>query len=191
MRDLQLYLNLHAEHRLDWFHVAMRLTVLQQTATGLPDKTDDVEEDYPLRDPVVRELARLKWFLWHGNVYKVLRVVQCSEMDLDAAVANNGHNTARKLLKAVEEFHTRIAHNKGFIPSYGERYRHGESISTGLVESTANQVISKRFCKRQQMQWTPCGGHLLRADPHARVPWLLRSDIPGSEWHTRASSSSP
>ena len=161
MRDLQLYLNLHAEHLLDWFHVAMRLTVLQQTATGLPDKTDDGEENYPLRDPVVRELARLKWFLKHGNVYKVLCVVQCSEMNLDAAVANNGHNTARKLLKAVEESHTRIAHNKGFIPSYGERYRHGESISTGLLESTANQVISKRFCKRQQMQWTPRGGHLL------------------------------
>jgi hypothetical protein len=32
------------------------------------------------------------------------------------------------------------------------RYRAGGRISTGFVESTANQVISKRFCKRQQMQ---------------------------------------
>jgi hypothetical protein len=26
---------------------------------------------------------------------------------------------------------------------------------------TVNQVISKRFCKRQQMAWTPRGAHLL------------------------------
>jgi deferrochelatase/peroxidase EfeB len=82
-------------------------------------------------------------------------------MDLDAAVANNGHATARKLLKAVEEFHTYVEHNDGFIPNDGERYRHGERISTGFVESTVNQVISKRFCKKQQMAWTQCDAHLL------------------------------
>jgi hypothetical protein len=45
--------------------------------------------------------------------------------------------------------------------NYGERYRAGERISTGFVESTVNQVISKRFCKKQQMAWTPRGAHLL------------------------------
>jgi hypothetical protein len=34
-------------------------------------------------------------------------------------------------------------------------------MSTGFVESTVNQVISKRFCKRQQIQWTKRGAHLL------------------------------
>jgi hypothetical protein len=29
------------------------------------------------------------------------------------------------------------------------------------VESTVNQVVSKRFVKKQQMQWTPRGAHLL------------------------------
>jgi hypothetical protein len=38
----------------------MRLIVLQQTAKGLPDQTRDEERDYPLRDPVVRDLERLK-----------------------------------------------------------------------------------------------------------------------------------
>jgi hypothetical protein len=158
--DLQLYLSPEAEHLLDWFHVAMRLTVLQQTAKGLPAKTRDDEQDYPLRDPVVRELERLKWFLWHGNVYKALQGIQSVEMDLDAAVANDGHATARKLLKAVEEFRTYIANNKSFILNYGERYHAGERISTGFVESTVNQVVSKRFCKRQQMQWTKRAAHL-------------------------------
>jgi hypothetical protein len=34
-------------------------------------------------------------------------------------------------------------------------------LSTAFVESTVNQVISKRMVKKQQMQWTPRGAHLL------------------------------
>jgi hypothetical protein len=49
----------------------------------------------------------------------------------------------------------------GFVPNYDERYRTGERISTSFVESTVNQVISKRFCKKQQMQWTKSAAHLL------------------------------
>jgi hypothetical protein len=161
VRDLQLYLSPEAEHLLDWFHLAMRLTVMQQTAKGLPLTIQDEEETYPLRDPVVRSLERLKWSLWHGNVYKAFQKLTDLVMDLDAAVATTGDGTARKLLKAVEEFYTYIERNRAFIPNYGERYRYGERISTGFVESTVNQVISRRFCKKQQMQWTKRGAHLL------------------------------
>jgi len=45
--------------------------------------------------------------------------------------------------------------------NYGERYRQGDRISTGFVESTVNYVVAKRFTKRQQMQWSPKGAHLL------------------------------
>jgi hypothetical protein len=161
VRDLQLYLSPYAEHLLDWFHLAMRLTVLQQTAKGLPLTIQDEEETYTLRDPVVRSLERLKWSLWHGNVYKAFQKITDLAMDLDVAVVATGDGTARKLLKAVEEFHTYIERNRAFIPNYGERYRYGERISTGFVESTVNQVISRRFCKKQQMQWTKRGAHLL------------------------------
>jgi hypothetical protein len=161
VRDLQLYLSPEAEHLLDWFHLAMRLTVMQQTAKGLPLTIQDEEETYPLRDPVVRSLERLKWSLWHGNVYKAFQKLTDLVMDLDAAVATTGNGTARKLLKAVEEFYTYIERNRALIPNYGERYRYGERISTGFVESTVNQVISRRFCKKQQMQWTKRGAHLL------------------------------
>jgi hypothetical protein len=41
------------------------------------------------------------------------------------------------------------------------RYRNGEPIATGFVESTVNEVVSKRFCKKQQMQWSKEGAHLL------------------------------
>jgi hypothetical protein len=68
---------------------------------------------------------------------------------------------AKKLLKAVREFGGYIAANRAFIPNYGDRYRHGERISSAFVESTVNQVVSKRFAKKQQMRWTERGAHLL------------------------------
>src|SRR5678815_670218 len=88
---------------------------------------------YEVRAPVTKELERLKWFLWHGNVYQALQVIQSVEGDLEVAVATSGDGTSRKLLKTVEEFHTYVENNANFIPNYGERYRHGERISTGFV----------------------------------------------------------
>jgi hypothetical protein len=67
----------------------------------------------------------------------------------------------KPLRKAMAEFRTYIVNNGHLIPNYGERYRRGEAIATGFVESTVNQVVSKRFCKRQQMQWSKHGAHLL------------------------------
>jgi hypothetical protein len=189
VRDLQLYLNPHAEHLLDWFHVTMRLTVMQQIAKSLPETTRDEEMMYEVRAPVVRSLERLKWFLWHGNVYQAVQVLQFVEGDLEVAIATSGDGTARKLLKAVEEFHTYITNNAGFIPNYGERYHHGERISTGFVESTVNQVVSKRMVKKQQMQWTKRGAHLL-LQIRTRVlnnEWeeTFRTWYPGFRCHTQ------
>lgn len=33
----------------------------------------------------------------------------------------------------------------GFIPNYGERHRHGETISTAFVESTIHEVVSREI----------------------------------------------
>jgi hypothetical protein len=61
---------------------------------------------------------------------------------------------AQKLCSHLEEFETYISNNGQYIPNYGERYRNGEPISSSFVESAVNQVISKRFVKKQQMRWT-------------------------------------
>jgi len=42
--------------------------------------------------------------------------------------------------------------NQPLIPNYGERWRNEETIATGFVESAVNQIVSKRFVKKQQMQ---------------------------------------
>ena len=65
------------------------------------------------------------------------------------------------LVKALSELPTYIVNNRHVIPNYGERYRQGEAIATGFVESTVHAVVSKRFGKKQQMQWSKEGAHLL------------------------------
>ncbi len=51
-----------SEHILDWFHITMRLTVMQQYVKGLAHRN---EED---ADKLARLLRRIKGFLWNGNM---------------------------------------------------------------------------------------------------------------------------
>ena len=152
VRDLQMYQNPNAEHILDWFHITMRLTVLLQMAKGLGVKGTE------LREIARKELERIKWFLWHGNVFRALETVDDLAMDLDREELTAKEAT---LLKKLEEFDTYIRNNAGFIPNFGERRRYGETISTAFVESAVNQVVSKRMVKKQQMRWSQQGAHLL------------------------------
>jgi hypothetical protein len=56
---------------------------------------------------------------------------------------------------------TYIANNTVALPDYSERWFNGERISTAFVESTVNRVVSQRCAKKQQMQWSKQGAHLL------------------------------
>ncbi|HIK17851.1 MAG TPA: ISKra4 family transposase [Leptolyngbyaceae cyanobacterium M33_DOE_097] len=150
VRELQLYLNPNAEHLLDWFHITMRITVMKQMAKGL--------ESEALKVTALKALEHMKWNLWHGKVWRALQWVDDLEMDLQAQDLNEKQ---RKVLKQLQEFRVYISRNRSFIPNYGERYRYGEAISTAFVESTVNQVVSKRMVKKQQMRWSKQGAHLL------------------------------
>jgi hypothetical protein len=170
VRDLQMYLSPESEHWLDWFHITMRLTVMGQYVKGLTAElaaakekpvqpaSDEPDEGIAAAD-MAQRLERLKWNLWHGNVRRALQIIDLLEEDLEMAGApfENG----RKLHKAIQEFGHYIAVNRAFVPNYGDRYRHGEAISTAFVESAVNQVVSKRMVKQQQMRWTQQGAHLL------------------------------
>ena len=65
------------------------------------------------------------------------------------------------MVKALAALRTYIENNRHWIPNYGERYRNGEPIATGFVESTVHEVVSKRFGTKQHMQWSKEGAHLL------------------------------
>jgi hypothetical protein len=141
VRNLQLYMSPEAEHILDWFHLTMKLTVLDQYGKGL------VRCDPVLGQEIRDKIERLKWSLWHGNVYKALYKIE----DIESLIYNfeETYPKFKQLVKAVAEFCTYIQNNAHLIPNYGERYRHGEAITTSFVESTVNEVVSKRFCKKQ------------------------------------------
>ena len=162
VRDLQHRLSPESEHLLDWFHITMRLTVMQQMIMGMTAELKP-DEKCPEIAAVLADLEShresLKWNLWHGNVPHALKRIDNLEDDLEMLEENPANK--KKMLKVVREFRTYIDANQAFIPNYGDRYRHDEIISTSFVESTVNYVVSKRFVKKQQMRWTQRGAHLL------------------------------
>jgi len=153
VRQVQEYLHPNSEHVIDWFHITMRLTVLQQQAKALK------EERCETGATVSKEMESIKHLLWHGNVEEALERLTSLFMDLE--LTRDHCAAAEKLATGVAEFETYIRNNQESIPNNGERYRQGETISTAFVESTINQVVSRRFVKRQQMHWTLRGADLL------------------------------
>lgn len=153
VRRVPEYLHPFSEHLIDWFHITMRLTVLQQQTKALQ------EERPAMGDTVSQQLESVKHLLWHGNTEEALERVSDLIMDLSLIQAYSG--AAKKLGDSISEFQTYISNNQEYIPNYGELYRQEETITTSFVESTINQVVSKRFVKKQSMQWTLRGAHLL------------------------------
>ncbi|MBC6700440.1 ISKra4 family transposase [Hymenobacter sp. BT190] len=159
LRSLTSYLSAESTHILDWFHLTMRLTVLQQYALGFAQV--DAASGKALQD----RLISIKWHLWHGNAERALEKI----LDLDDILTTHQddplvakkYSKCKPLARLLADFHTYVEQNSGFIVDYSERHHYGERVSTGFVESAVNQVLAKRVVKRQQMQWTKKGAHLL------------------------------
>ena len=154
---MQEYLHPNSEHVIDWFHITMRITVLQQQTKALQAERADEGS------AASKQIDSIKHLLWHGNVDEALDRIDSLDLDL----ISRQSAPADKLATGVADLRTYIRNNRGSMPNYGERYRQGETISTAYVESTINQVMSRRFVKKQQMQWTLKGAHLLL--PRVRV----------------------
>ncbi|QNE41938.1 ISKra4 family transposase (plasmid) [Hymenobacter sp. NBH84] len=159
LRSLTSYLSAESTHILDWFHLTMRLTVLQQYALGV------VQVDAIGGKAFQDRLHSIKWHLWHGSAERALEKI----LDLDDLLATHQddplvakkYSKLKPLARLLADFYTYVEQNSGFIVDYSERQRYGERVSTGFVESAVNQVLAKRMVKRQQMQWTKKGAHLL------------------------------
>jgi hypothetical protein len=132
----------------------MRITQLQQQVKGLAAATRTDCADDP-----AQVLESVKWYLWHGNVFRALQELTWLADDVEAW--SETHPDAAKLAQRLWKFHDYISNNRNWIPNYGERYRYGERIATGFTESVVNQVVSKRMVKQQQMRWTKHGAHRL------------------------------
>jgi len=147
-----------AEHVIDWFHIAMRFTVLKQMAKSIQIHDADPKD---ADDNPGRLLDSAKWSLWHGNVHRSLeRLDTLIELvEHDPRVQDGPER--QKLARTLNELTAYLESNRQLIPNYGDRRHHGEAISSSIAESTVNQVISRRFVKKQQMRWQPDTAHLL------------------------------
>src|SRR2546422_3196056 len=93
LRALQLEMSPKATHILDWFHLTMKLTVLEQYGKGL------VHCEATLGEAIREKIERLEWSLWHGQVDKVLGKID----DLASSITSFNETYARfnHLVKAL------------------------------------------------------------------------------------------
>ena len=92
---------------MDWFHITMRITVMTNMARSLhppppaadPDPELSPEAAARLITGVRENLGRLKWFLWHGNVFRALTTVDGLIGDLE--ILQPDEREPGKLLAAV------------------------------------------------------------------------------------------
>src|SRR4051794_10130906 len=124
---------------LDWFHIAMRLTVLGQYTKGLAHHN-------PVEAAALESrLERIKWRLWHGDAGEAL--TRTEQLAADVAALDSSYPKLKRLVKATADLASYIANNAAALPDYSERWLTGERISTAFVESTVNLVVSRRFAK--------------------------------------------
>jgi hypothetical protein len=127
----------------------MRLTRLGQYAKGLAHHN-------PIEATALQDrLERIQWRLWHGDAGEALS--RARELAGDVAALASGYPGLARLIKATAG--TYIENNVAAITDYAERWDHSEIIS--FAESTVDLVISRRFAKKQQMQWSKAGAHRL------------------------------
>jgi len=77
IRQVREYLHPNSEHVIDWFHITMRVTVLQQQRKTLEEKQPEAASG------VAKQLDSVKHLLWHGNVEEALERLNSLFRDLD------------------------------------------------------------------------------------------------------------
>src|ERR1039457_325194 len=147
LRAIQRQAAPHADHVLDWFHISMRFTNLQQTAKGI-----DAIAAGGVRRHALAEIDHAKWRLWNGHTER--GIVGLVHLEQWAQAKCFEHiPSLNKLASKLSDTTRYLELNADSMPDYGKRYRAGQRISTGFVESAVNEIIAKRMVKKQQMRW--------------------------------------
>jgi hypothetical protein len=93
---------------------------------------------------------------------------------------NSDYPGLPRFAKAAAGLVTDIDNNA--IPDYGERRRYAEPISTAFID--VNLVVGKRFAKKQPMQWSKAGAHLLLQTRTQTLDGTLRETF--RKWYPAA-----
>jgi hypothetical protein len=123
---------------------AAELSVLGNRMSGGPDWSW-----------IESELKSAKWLVWHGKGRKALPRLQTISDELEKW-PDQDQSTLWWNVRKVSVY---IRSHTRFLVHYGAQYRKGLPISSGIAESAANQVVSTRMAKKQQMRWSDQGAH--------------------------------
>src|SRR5271170_8137919 len=142
------------EHRLDWFHVARRIGRIEKEFLYLP-YGDDFHERLAAH---WANLNSMKWMLWNDGVDMTEFGMTRVRIGLfQHALAHPEANSERfeSIEAKLDELRSYLYANRESVRGYAEAYRNGECISTAHVETTVNQLINWRMCKKQQKGMEP------------------------------------
>ena len=147
------------EHRLDWFHVSRRIENIRRSFFYLPRGDDrDVWCNHS------RNLDSMKWMLWNDGVEMADFGMTEVKIGLFRQSLTSSEAEREKLAwveRQLGELRSYLYANREGVDDYAHAFRRGERISTAHVESTVNQLINWRMCKKKQMRWSKQGAHNL------------------------------
>jgi hypothetical protein len=147
LRAIQQQVAPNADHILDWFHLSMRFKNLEQLAKGIIAIADGGARAHALA-----EIDHAKWRIWNGLTER--GIVGLIDLGQWAQARCFEHiPLLKKLTHTLLETIRYLELNADSMPDYGKRYRAGQRISTGFVESAVNEIVAKRMVKKQQMRW--------------------------------------
>ena len=169
-------------HVLDWFHLAMRIHHVAQTAEGWPAGTPGEREDGArLADAV----EHIRWRLWHGQVQRALDLIGETLPWLEG-MADAAPAAAAKVAALLRGLETYISGQSALIIDYAGARRRGEPISTATTESTVQWLLHRRMGANQQMRWSPRGAHCMLKVRTAVANGTLADDYAAAErWACR------
>lgn len=162
-------------HIIDWFHIAMKIQPMQQTADHIVRSRSGLFERLLTID---RDIRSVKWRLWHGQVDRAIRDVESLLARLNQPQGETEFSIARLRNLGVQLL-TYVRSNRSAIVNYGKRYRAGMRVATTLAESAVNSLVGKRMVKKQQMRWSLHGAHMLMQVRTAEINGELHDRLRG------------
>ncbi len=116
-----------------------------------------------------RNLRSVRWNVWHYGKSRHARwMIALSRLGAQLLSHRNEIDAAGSDLSKIEaackrfdELEGYLYSNIGSLTDYGRAWRQGERIATANIESTVNQLINQRMCKKRQMRWSRLGAQLM------------------------------
>ena len=164
-------------HVLDWFHLAMRIQHVTQTAKAWPaDTPADCEAGARLVDAV----ERTRWRLWHGQVQRALELIAETLAWLEG-MAGTAPSTAAKVTTLLRGLETYVSGQADLIIDYATARRDDEPISTATTESAVQWLLHRRMGANPQMRWSLGGAHRMLKVRTAVANGTLAADYAAAE----------